>query len=443
VGESGGSAERRAEMLRATGDADAAAWAAGAEGERRVAEALSALGAPYLVLHDRLLRPGLTESNLDHVVVGPPGVILVDAKNWGGNVTEWNGGLYQHRWDAAGKTSHESKHAEIAKVHAMAREMAERLSGPVTPVLCLAGARAAAFGDPQMVRGVWVVPVQRLAEWVAARPILVAGDALDRLSTLVMTEFPSTTTDPSLLAAIGADLARRTEPRRAARRQRADRKPVLHPPSRQRGSATGTRPPARRRSTVARVILLVAGAAAAWWGLTHGVVGALWDTVGRPASETFVNGVAGVPSDPLSCADFDPGAARALRGVELTAVASPSGCEWYVVDKNGKKASALRLQEFTGATEKLSPTLERSRESRKPEVHDSYALVGETTVLSVAAGVPISRTQNVPLATRSMTVQVSHELLGLSRKQGRQLATTVARTASNHHDLVPTTTATS
>ncbi len=59
----------------------------------------------------------------------------------------------------------------------MGREMAERLSGPVTPVLCLAGSRSAGFGDPQMVRGVWIVPVGRLVEWLAGRPRLVEDDA--------------------------------------------------------------------------------------------------------------------------------------------------------------------------------------------------------------------------------------------------------------------------
>ena len=39
---------------------DAAAWEAGAEGERRVAKALSVLTAAFnvVVMHDRLLRPG-------------------------------------------------------------------------------------------------------------------------------------------------------------------------------------------------------------------------------------------------------------------------------------------------------------------------------------------------------------------------------------------------
>ena len=70
----GGSAERRAKELASSGDEAAAAWAAGAEGERRVAEELSNLREAWTVLHDRLLRPGQSEANLDHVVIGPGGM---------------------------------------------------------------------------------------------------------------------------------------------------------------------------------------------------------------------------------------------------------------------------------------------------------------------------------------------------------------------------------
>ena len=72
MGESGGSAERKAAELRARGKSSAGAWAVGAEGERRVGQALTHLPPGWLVLHDRLLMPGLAESNIDHLVVGPP-----------------------------------------------------------------------------------------------------------------------------------------------------------------------------------------------------------------------------------------------------------------------------------------------------------------------------------------------------------------------------------
>lgn len=55
------------------------AWKIGAEGEERVAEVLRDL-AGIVVLHD-LRVPG-KRSNIDHVVVGPAGVFVIDAKKW-------------------------------------------------------------------------------------------------------------------------------------------------------------------------------------------------------------------------------------------------------------------------------------------------------------------------------------------------------------------------
>jgi hypothetical protein len=75
-------AAAQAESKRLTHEA--AAWDAGAEGERRVAEALSVLArtSNVIVMHDRLLRPGRSQANLDHVIVSAAGTHLIDAKNW-------------------------------------------------------------------------------------------------------------------------------------------------------------------------------------------------------------------------------------------------------------------------------------------------------------------------------------------------------------------------
>jgi hypothetical protein len=73
------SAERQAEAD--TYAALASAVEKGNHGERVVAELLDVLdGAGWCVLHDRY-KPGST-ANLDHVVVGPPGLFVIDAKNW-------------------------------------------------------------------------------------------------------------------------------------------------------------------------------------------------------------------------------------------------------------------------------------------------------------------------------------------------------------------------
>ena len=71
-------------------------WAAGAEGERRVAETLDTLGQyGWLALHD-VHWPGRPLANLDHVAIGPGGVFIIDAKNWTGDVTLTDGVLRQN-----------------------------------------------------------------------------------------------------------------------------------------------------------------------------------------------------------------------------------------------------------------------------------------------------------------------------------------------------------
>lgn len=81
-------AERVARLRRQLDQAERAekAWAAGAAGEAQVAQKLDELAAHgWNVLHD-VRWPGRPKANLDHVLVGPGGIIVVDAKNWTGDV---------------------------------------------------------------------------------------------------------------------------------------------------------------------------------------------------------------------------------------------------------------------------------------------------------------------------------------------------------------------
>ena len=47
------------------------------------------------VFHD-VHWPGRQRANIDHVAIGPPGILVVDAKNWSGNVTVRDGVLRQN-----------------------------------------------------------------------------------------------------------------------------------------------------------------------------------------------------------------------------------------------------------------------------------------------------------------------------------------------------------
>ena len=64
------------------------AWAVGARGEEKLAEALDG----FSVLHDRRV-PG-TRGNIDHIVVAPAGVFVVDAKRYEGRIEIRNHGWF-------------------------------------------------------------------------------------------------------------------------------------------------------------------------------------------------------------------------------------------------------------------------------------------------------------------------------------------------------------
>jgi hypothetical protein len=75
------------------------AWSQGARGEVRTAERLAKHleGSDVRLLHDRRV-PGHRQANIDHIAIGPAGVLVVDTKTTRGKVkTDWRGGLFNPR----------------------------------------------------------------------------------------------------------------------------------------------------------------------------------------------------------------------------------------------------------------------------------------------------------------------------------------------------------
>ena len=428
MGEAGGSADRRAEELRARGLKSAGAWAAGAVGERRVAEALAELPPEWLVLHDRLLFPGRSETNLDHVLVGPAGVVLIDAKNWAGNLTEWEGGLFKHQFTSSGQRRHVPVHQEVDSVMRMGTEMARRVQVPVTVVVALAGAQADDFGEPRLVRNVWVVPVKQLVHWLSTRPVIDADHA-QRLGVLVRTEFPSTTTDWRLLAAMGHDLDRRgLTPGMPARRTRAARRTpsrsvAVGPP------APRTQPRSRRRGAWLRPVGFLVGVGALMWALQAGVVtdlgAALSSALAGRVSQAAGGVVAAEPLDTaLSCADFDPSSVKQLRKLHLTAQEASHTCSYQATVS--KRAKAVLIIKESHTYYPMTKPLAASKKAHGPVVSVSDSLSGKLTLLHVAKGETLKDGKTAAPAGRDLEVLVAHEALGLTAKQGRQLAIRIA-----------------
>jgi hypothetical protein len=81
--------------LRFRPSADILAWRRGAAGERRTARRLASLERRgWAVLHD-LAIPG-TQANIDHLVIGPGGVLVIDSKQYRGRLRLDRHGMVWH-----------------------------------------------------------------------------------------------------------------------------------------------------------------------------------------------------------------------------------------------------------------------------------------------------------------------------------------------------------
>jgi hypothetical protein len=337
---------------------------------------------------------------------------------------------------------------EFAGVARMATEVARRINHQVTAVICLAGRSADQFGDPRLVKNVWVVPVSRLVEWLNARP-LVATEHFDRLRVLVRTEFPSTTTDAELLSAMGRDLKAHHVQlgRESLHRVMAPRFRVA-PTAPPRRPANATWPRRTRRRSRLRPLIGLLTIVLLLVGLQSGVVSellrdALSTGTDASASSTRSAGGAGGPgvvAPPvtaakaalLSCSSLDVSRLKYVKGRKLVAKEKAGGCQWSLVSGKGsieKPIRVLRIKEDT-ARFGLSPLIKRSRENKAPEIYRGYSPSGRNMWVWVAVGVRFKSAGKTVKATRHTEVGVEYQALGLTREQGESLALSISRTVS-------------
>jgi hypothetical protein len=123
------------------------AWRRGAEGERRTARLLDRLTHDgYVVFHD-LAVPG-SPANVDHLVVGPTGVFLIDSKQWTGSVHQSADGLAWHNHYRLDRT--------LETVRWEAEAISRILGTRAVALLCVHGAHV--HGGGIDVQGVAIVP---------------------------------------------------------------------------------------------------------------------------------------------------------------------------------------------------------------------------------------------------------------------------------------------
>jgi hypothetical protein len=129
-------AERVARLKRQLDQAERAtkSWDVRAAGEGIVADRLSQLiPHGWLLLHD-VPWPGRPKAILDHVLVGPGGVVVVGAKNWTGEVRVCSGVLWQGRYART-----QSVEGALAQCAAVASVLAPPHRRLVRPLICMAG----------------------------------------------------------------------------------------------------------------------------------------------------------------------------------------------------------------------------------------------------------------------------------------------------------------
>jgi hypothetical protein len=127
------------------------AWRRGAQGERRTARLLDRLVCDgYVVFHD-LAVPG-SPANVDHLVIGPSGVFMIDSKQWSGSVHQDADGLAWHNHYRLDRT--------LETIRWEARAISRLLGTRTAAVVCVHGAHV--HGDGLEAQGVAVVPAHLL-----------------------------------------------------------------------------------------------------------------------------------------------------------------------------------------------------------------------------------------------------------------------------------------
>lgn len=128
------------------------AWQSGAAGERKLGEKLASLGDSIIALHDR--RVPKSRANIDHIVVGPAGVYVIDAKRYKNAkiaVRRSGGFLGPARTQlmVAGRDKTKLIDAmgwQVDAVRAALSDSAEFADVPITAALCFIDAEFPFFG---------------------------------------------------------------------------------------------------------------------------------------------------------------------------------------------------------------------------------------------------------------------------------------------------------
>jgi hypothetical protein len=154
--------------LRFKPSLDAIAWRQGAAGEQRTARLLAGLERQgWVVLHD-LAIPG-SRANLDHLVIGPGGVFVIDSKHYRGRLQlDPSGRLWHGRYPLAPTVQAVSFEADRAALVLTDPDVV------VVPVVAVHGAQVP-WGKV-VTQGVPVVAARRLPSMLCQLPAVLGPE---------------------------------------------------------------------------------------------------------------------------------------------------------------------------------------------------------------------------------------------------------------------------
>ena len=179
-------------------------WAAGAEGERRTGRALRRLERlGWHAVHDLDRAAG---GNVDHLVIGPAGVFVLDSKAWGRLVrVDSRGATVTPRDNPEAAWTETGRHralpgAATAVARALAAASRRALPAP-RPVVVLWSAfpqRVATSGPVTYVAG------EHLADWLLAQPRQLHPEQAAALTAAVDSQLLTRGAAPATAAPAGA-----------------------------------------------------------------------------------------------------------------------------------------------------------------------------------------------------------------------------------------------
>jgi len=153
---------------------DERAWRIGANGETKVARELATLGPAWRVLH--VVEVGQNGSDIDHVVIGPPGVITLntkchpDGKAW---VSEHQVMVNGQRVPYLRNSRHEAERAT--------RLLSTACGRPIVVSAAIVFVDLVSLKEKQMPQDVHVTTRPRLVRWLKSLPIAIDETAVNEI----------------------------------------------------------------------------------------------------------------------------------------------------------------------------------------------------------------------------------------------------------------------